>query len=86
MTTADRCSAYLCHGPGHQSKSPCEVQGAHDVHETHYAGGQRARWRTGQYTGKLRAAKIQFNPDSYPEDIGMTGYFDEPPEDDDDGR
>lgn len=80
-----QCDAFLCHGPGHQSKTDCELPAGHDgKHETHYHGGQRARWTHGAYTAKLREQGVDFSPTSYPEGIGMTGFFDEPPEDNDD--
>lgn len=77
------CTAILWHGPGHQSQSRCEITGPHEVHETHYGPGDLARWRTGDYTGRLREQGIDFDPESYPEDMGMTGFFDEPPRGDD---
>lgn len=83
MPEPEHCTAHLYHGPGHQSRSRCEVKGPHDVHMTHYHGGQRATWRDGSYTDKLRAGNISFDPESYPENMGMTGFFDEPPEDED---
>lgn len=77
------CPALFYHGPGHQSRSRCELTGEHDVHETHYGGyDTRARWRTGSYTDKLRAGGHDFDPRSYPETMGMSGYFDEPEDDD----
>jgi hypothetical protein len=74
------CDAFLYHGPGHQSKSRCEVVGPHDVHRTHYSWGQLAEWRDGSYTNKLREQNIDFDPTSYPENMAMTGFFNEPPE------
>lgn len=75
------CTARLSHGPGHQSSTPCDVEGEHDVHHCIYGShSQEATWRTGEYTDKLRAQGIDFSPKSYPEDMGMTGFFDEPPE------
>lgn len=75
----ERCSAPFYHGPGHQSKSLCELTGEHDVHQTHYRNGL-ARWRDGDYTNGLREKGIEFDPVSYPENMGMSGYFDEPPD------
>lgn len=74
-----QCEAVFYHGPGHQSRARCEVQGPHDVHEAHYRHGL-ARWRDGDYTNKLREKGIEFDPKSYPENMGMSGYFDEPSE------
>lgn len=82
MNEDKQCDAVLFHGPGHQSKARCEAKGEHEVHETHYDGGQIARWRDGQYTDQLRAKGIEFDPESYPENMAMTGFFDEPPEED----
>lgn len=57
------CDAFIWHGPGHQSRTRCQVTGPHAVHETVYGAGlQLARW-----TGRE----------------AMTGFFDEPPEDED---
>lgn len=41
---AGKCLAILGHGPGHQSKTYCEVIGPHEVHECSYSGGD-ARWK-----------------------------------------
>lgn len=73
----EMCPAAYYHGPGHQSRTYCELTGPHDVHEAHYSHGQYARWRTGAYTGLLRAGGHDFAPRSYPETMGMSGYFDE---------
>lgn len=27
-----RCEAIVCHGPGHQTRTRCEVRGEHDTH------------------------------------------------------
>lgn len=40
----DRCLAKLGHGPGHQSKTYCEVIGPHEVHECSCHAGD-ARWK-----------------------------------------
>jgi hypothetical protein len=69
-----KCTAFLAHGPGHQSRSWCEVEGEHDVHVTHYHG-ECASWRNGEYTDRLRAKEIEFDPESYPENMAMTGFF-----------
>lgn len=75
------CSARLYHGPGHQSRTSCRLLGEHEVHEAVYGGDQQvARWRDGSYTDLLREKSIDFDPGSYPEDMAMTGFFDEPPE------
>jgi hypothetical protein len=73
------CDAYLWHGPGHQSRTRCRVKGEHEIHEAEYGGGV-ARWKDGSYTDGLRAKGIDFDPESYPENMAMTGYFNEPPE------
>ena len=74
------CTAHIAHGPGHQSKTYCEVRGPHEVHEATYGEcEQRARWRDGGYTDLLRVKGIEFNPESYPENMAMTGFHDEPP-------
>lgn len=78
------CEAFLYHGPGHQSKTRCELIGPHDVHRAIYGSmRQEATWRDGEYTDGLREKGIEFDPESYPENMGMTGFFDEPPQDDD---
>jgi hypothetical protein len=75
------CSAYLSYGPGHQSRTYCEVEGPHDVHRCVYGSFlQDAEWRDGDYTNRLREQGIEFSPVSYPENMGMTGFFDEPPQ------
>lgn len=61
-----RCEAKLYHGPGHQSATPCRVRGPHEIHEAEYRAGL-ARWRDGQWKPG--------------EPHGITGFFDEPPED-----
>jgi hypothetical protein len=77
-----RCTARFWHGPGHQSSTRCDVIGLHDVHRCTYGESDAdAAWRDGGYTGQLRAKGIKFNPRSYPENMGMSGYFDEPTED-----
>lgn len=40
------CFAFLCHGPGHQSLTRCELRGGHEgQHCTHYGRlGQRGYW------------------------------------------
>jgi hypothetical protein len=41
-----RCNAVLHHGPGHQSKTRCELVDEHEVHECHYGVyDQLAQWR-----------------------------------------
>jgi hypothetical protein len=75
----DRCDAVLYHGPGHQSRARCRVEGPHEIHEAVYLGTV-GQWRTGQYNDKLRAKGIEFNPASYREQDGMTGFFNEPPQ------
>lgn len=72
------CPAKIHHGPGHQSRTECKLTGEHDVHEAH-VGGRVLRWRTGDYTNSLRAEGIEFDSRSYPESMGMTGFFDESP-------
>jgi hypothetical protein len=47
---APPCSAEICHGPGHQSRTKCQLTGKHDIHYAVYGSyGQVARWR-GQRT------------------------------------
>lgn len=84
---AIRCTAKLYHGNGHQSSTACHVEGPHEIHEANYwhanSGYEMvARWRDGEYTGSLRTKGIDFDPESYPENLGMTGFFDEPPQGD----
>jgi hypothetical protein len=76
----EACPAVLFHGPGHQSKAECELVGPHDVHETHYGDGRQAFWRTGDYTDQIDAKGTERNVRSYPKTMGMTGYFNEPPQ------
>lgn len=79
---ATACEAHIWHGPGHQSSTRCRKRGPHDTHEAVYGGDRTlARWRDGSYTDKLREKGIDFDPESYPENMAMTGFFDEPPED-----
>lgn len=79
----ERCSAVLAHGPGHQSTTRCERTGPHEVHRAIYGSArQEATWRDGSYTNQLRKQGIDFNPKSYPENMAMTGFFDEPPQED----
>lgn len=33
-----QCSAVIYHGPGHQSKTPCDQKGAHEQHHAHPMG------------------------------------------------
>lgn len=59
-----RCTAVLWHGPGHQSKTLCQVRGPHEVHVAVYGSlRQEAHWR---------------------DEEAMTGFFDEPPQGEDD--
>ena len=45
MYKKDQCSAIICHGPGHQSKTHCCKIGPHQYHETYYGSyDQFARW------------------------------------------
>lgn len=40
------CEAVIWHGPGHQSKTKCQMRGAHEIHRTLYGSGQiLARWK-----------------------------------------
>ena len=40
------CNAKIYHGPGHQSRTNCYLEGIHDVHETRYGSyDQLARWK-----------------------------------------
>lgn len=74
----DRCTATLHHGPGHQSRTRCEVTGEHEWHRAHYDGGQLAEWQDGSYIEELAASGIPA-PDWVNEGTAMTGFFDEPP-------
>jgi hypothetical protein len=77
------CTARIWHGPGHQSSTPCEVKGPHEVHRAIYGSDRtEATWKDGSYTNGLRERGIEFDPESYPENMAMTGFFDEPPQDD----
>lgn len=41
-----QCQAAIWHGPGHQSKTNCQVTGKHTIHEAVYGSAeQTARWR-----------------------------------------
>jgi hypothetical protein len=45
-THTRRCTAIIWHGPGHQSKTTCEVRGPHEVHYAIYGEmRQEAEWR-----------------------------------------
>lgn len=77
--TADSCPAVLYHGPGHQSRARCEVQGLHTEHVAHYDGGQRAEWRDGQYLDQLRKREGHTIPEWVTPGTAMTGFFNEPP-------
>lgn len=76
------CPAVLYHGPGHQSRSRCEVVGVHDVHSTHYGDGQLAEWRDNEYIQRLRERGHVTVPDWVTPGTAMTGVFDEPPKTD----
>lgn len=40
-----KCTAVICHGPGHQSKTKCQVLKPHIVHEAVYGScEQHAQW------------------------------------------
>ena len=43
----NRCSAIICHGPGHQSKTHCHnTKKGHKIHEAYYGSHrQYARWK-----------------------------------------
>lgn len=47
------CTAEIRHGPGHQSRTTCELKGLHDVHRAIYGSyRQEATWRgLHAYTG-----------------------------------
>lgn len=75
------CAAKIWHGPGHQSSTACHVTGDHEIHEAIYGSDrQQARWRDRGYTDVLRKRGIEFDPESYPDNMAMSGFFDEPPE------
>lgn len=78
------CQAKLHHGPGHQSTTECEVRGPHTMHVVHYNGGQRATWTDGHYLRDLAESDIKITTlmRKYEKDA-MTGFNDEPPEEED---
>lgn len=78
----DSCTAKLHHGLGHQSTAKCDVVGPHVVHHCRFGANRVAYWRDGQYIAKLKEAGIEI-PKSVNEGTMMTGYFDEPPEEED---
>ena len=81
MEDIKRCEAHIWHGPGHQSSTRCRKTGPHDVHEAVYGSERQfAKWRDGQYTGRMRARGIKFDQRFYPENMAMSGFFDEPPD------
>jgi len=46
MKDEKRCEAVIWHGPGHQSKTHCQLTGEHEIHETYYGSfDQFAQWR-----------------------------------------
>lgn len=51
---AKDCTATLWHGPGHQSRTRCEVRGPHDIHRATYGPighyDTIATWRGGDAT------------------------------------
>ncbi len=62
------CSAIICHGPGHQSKTKCYIRGEHEIHETRYGScDQLARWKG----SKVFSGYFDESPDD-PEEAGMT--------------
>ncbi len=41
-----KCDASIWHGPGHQSRTHCELKEKHEIHEARYGGyNQMARWK-----------------------------------------
>jgi hypothetical protein len=44
------CEAVIWHGPGHQSRTRCRVEGPHDIHEAVYGGNSFAQWRGDEAT------------------------------------
>ncbi len=50
---SEACSAFIRHGPGHQSRTCCRLVGPHEIHETRYGAlDQLARWKGGKmYSG-----------------------------------
>jgi len=41
------CLAILHHGPGHQSKTYCQIKGKHTIHRTRYGSYEQVmEWRT----------------------------------------
>jgi len=47
------CDAVICHGPGHQSTTHCQVEGEHEIHEAYYGCyDEHAQWYSKQvFTG-----------------------------------
>jgi hypothetical protein len=44
------CCAILAHGPGHQSKTYCEIKGRHTIHQCTYGCyDERAEWKGSKY-------------------------------------
>lgn len=79
---SEPCPGRFYHGPGHQSSTRCELEKDHEgSHRCIYGSHcSEALWNTGDYTGRMRKSGIEFSAESYPEDIGMSGYHDEPPQ------
>lgn len=41
-----QCNAIICHGPGHQSRTFCQVKGKHKIHRAIYGSyNQEAKWK-----------------------------------------
>lgn len=42
----EKCSAVICHGPGHMSRTRCYLKHKHKIHETRYGScDQLAQWK-----------------------------------------
>ena len=52
------CEAYVMHGPGHQSRTKCEIKGPHQYHFAHDPMSPGWEWETkvasADYDGSLR--------------------------------
>jgi hypothetical protein len=76
-----QCCARIWHGGGHQSGTYCEIEGPHDMHKAVYGEfNQLAEWRTGQFVENYALA----GADWWDPRDGITGFFDEPPQEDED--
>jgi hypothetical protein len=73
-----KCCARIWHGGGHQSGTYCEVEGPHELHEATYGESREvATWHTGQFV----EVYARVGADWWDPRDGITGFFDEPPQD-----